>query len=38
MNKDSKKMITIPRWEYYLLYFIAFMQCLNFVDRICNIK
>jgi len=27
-------MITIPRWEYYLLYFIAFMQCLNFLDRL----
>jgi|694.fasta_scaffold00036_146 hypothetical protein len=27
-------MITIPRWEYYLLYFIAFMQCLKFIDRI----
>ena len=27
-------MITIPRWEYYLLYFIAFMQCLAFIDRV----
>jgi hypothetical protein len=27
-------MITIPRWEYYLLYFITFMQGLNFIDRV----
>jgi hypothetical protein len=27
-------MITIPRWEYYLLYFITLMQCLNFLDRL----
>ena len=42
MNKDSKKTITIPRWEYYLLYFIvwviAFTKCLDFLNRICNIK
>ena len=27
-------MITIPLWEYRLLYFIALVQCLAFIDRI----
>jgi hypothetical protein len=27
-------MITISRWEYYCLYFIALMQVVAFIDRI----
>ena len=30
-------MIIIPLWEYRLLYFIAFMQCLEFIDRILKV-
>jgi hypothetical protein len=31
-------MITIPLWEYRLLYFIALIQCLAFIDRILNLQ